>query len=139
MKKTNRLEKLAVKTTSWIGTPVSIIVHTIFFVGIFMLVYLGVGLDRILLVFTTVLSVEAIYLAIFIQMTVNRSVKSLTEVEGDIDEIEKDIDEIQEDVEDIQEEHREDDVQEARNEAALKKIETGLQKLLSDIENLKRN
>ena len=40
-----------------------------------------------LLVLTTLLSIEAIYLALFIQMSVNKTSKSLAEVEKDIDVI----------------------------------------------------
>lgn len=59
--------------------------------------------DRMLLVLTTVVSLEAIYLAIFIQMSLNRTRESLAEVEQDIDEIQEDVDEIQHDVDEIQE------------------------------------
>src|SRR3989344_5054930 len=65
--------------------------------------------SNILLILTTVVSLEAIYLSIFIQMSVNRHSQELEEVsEGieeiqeDVDEIQKDVDEIQEDVEEIQ-------------------------------------
>lgn len=54
-----------------------------------------------MLFLTTIVSLEAIYLAIFIQMTVNRNTEELQEVGQDIDEIQEDIDEIQEDVDDI--------------------------------------
>lgn len=137
MKNLNRLEKLALKITQWVGTPASIIIHTIIFSFIFALPFFGVGLNTMLLVLTTALSVEAIYLAIFIQLTVNHSARSLAEVEQDIDEIEKDIDEIQEDVEEIQEEHEEDDEQEAKTEEALEKIQGSLQKLSSYVESLR--
>ena len=56
-----------------------------------------------LLVLTTVLSLEAIYLAIFIQMSLNRTRESLAGVEVDIGEIQEDVGEIQEDVGEIQE------------------------------------
>ena len=42
--------------------------------------------DRMLLVLTTIVSLEAIYLSIFIQMTINFQQQSLEEVEQDIDE-----------------------------------------------------
>jgi peptidoglycan hydrolase CwlO-like protein len=56
-----------------------------------------------LLVLTTALSLEAIYLAIFIQMTVNANTASLREVEEDIDEIQEDVEELGEDLDEIQE------------------------------------
>jgi len=56
-----------------------------------------------LLILTTIVSLEAIYLSIFIQMSVNRQAKRLREVSEDIVEIQEDVEEIQEDVEEIQE------------------------------------
>lgn len=84
------LEKISIKLTDWVGTPVSLIIHTLFFVGIFALRYFGVTTDYILLVLTTAVSLEAIYLSIFIQMTVNRATESLEEVEEDIEGIQED-------------------------------------------------
>lgn len=62
-----------------------------------------VSWEIMLLVLTTLVSLEAIYLAIFIQITVNRHTQSLKEVEEDIEEIQEDVEELGEDVEDIQE------------------------------------
>ena len=53
----------------------------------FMLTFFGWELQKMLLVLTTLLSIEAIYLALFIQMSVNKTSKSLAEVEKDIDVI----------------------------------------------------
>ncbi len=97
------LEKLTIKVTEWIGTPVSILVHTIFFIGIFALNIFGVSFDSIMLLLTTAVSLEAIYLAIFIQISVNRSSTKIQDLQEDVEDIQEDIDEIQEDVEDIQE------------------------------------
>ncbi|MDP4010136.1 MAG: hypothetical protein Q8P53_04125 [Candidatus Shapirobacteria bacterium] len=99
------LEKNSEKLTNWIGTPSSIIVHTILFIGIFSLKLFGFTIDNILLVLTTAVSLEAIYLAIFIQMSVNRTTKSLTGVEKDIDNIQIGVREITED----QDEEEEDE------------------------------
>jgi hypothetical protein len=41
----------------------------------------------VLLVLTTLVSLEAIYLSIFIQMAVNRTAQSIKEVEEDFEEI----------------------------------------------------
>ncbi len=125
--------------TRWIGSTQSIVLHTIVFIGSFVAVYTGeVSLDRMLLVLTTVVSLEAIYLAIFIQMTINVQQESLEEVEADIDEIQEDIDEIQEDVEDIQEDAHEDEVRDVKEEKTLEEIRTGLAKLLVDFEKLNK-
>ncbi len=95
-------ERMALRFTRWVGSTSSIVVHTLAFIACFVLVFLGIQLDKVLLVLTTAVSLEAIYLAIFIQMTVNRNTQSLEEVEEDIDEIQKDVDEIQEDVDEIE-------------------------------------
>ena len=99
-----KFENFSKKVTRWIGSPQSIIVHTVFFVVIFSLHFFGFSSSDILLILTTIVSLEAIYLSIFIQMTVNKHAEELEEVSEDIEEIQEDVDEIQEDVEDIQEE-----------------------------------
>ncbi|HVV38746.1 MAG TPA: hypothetical protein VHD31_00235 [Candidatus Paceibacterota bacterium] len=99
-----KLEEVSFAITGWIGSVQSLVVHTIFFIGSFVAVIAElITFDRMLLVLTTVVSLEAIYLAIFIQMSLNRTRESLAEVEEDIDEIQEDVGDIQEDVEEIQE------------------------------------
>jgi len=92
------------KLTRWIGSPQSILIHTVFFIGIFSLRFLGVASADILLILTTIVSLEAIYLSILIQMTVNKHSEELEEVSEDIEEIQEDVEEIQENVDEIQEE-----------------------------------
>src|SRR3989344_509064 len=151
-----RLEKISVNATRWIGSIESLIVHTALFAGMFSLSFFGFDVDKILLVLTTILSLEAIYLAIFIQMTVNRNTMQLREVEKDIEEISEDIEDIQEDVEEISEdiediqedveEISEDEEQEVKeeelakkeNKLALAKLEKTLASLLKEIEELKK-
>jgi len=108
------LESASIKTTQWIGTPTSLVIHTIFFIGIFSMRNFGFSTEEILLILTTAVSLEAIYLAIFIQMTINRQEAKLHEVREDIEElgedveeIGKDVDELSEDIEDIQEDVQE--------------------------------
>jgi peptidoglycan hydrolase CwlO-like protein len=110
-----KFEDFSRKITRGIGSAESIVIHTIFFVAIFSLRFFGVKASDILLILTTIVSLEAIYLSIFIQMTVNRHSEELEEVSEelgevseDIEEIQEDLGEIQEDVEEIQEENRED-------------------------------
>lgn len=91
------------KITKWVGSVNSIILHTLFFIGMFSLHFFGISSETILLVLTTIVSLEAIYLAIFIQMTVNKHSEDLVEVSEDIEEIQEDVGEIQEDVEEISE------------------------------------
>ena len=130
-----RVEKTADLITKWIGSPASLLVHTLFFSACFALPALGIDFEEILLVLTTVVSLEAIYLAIFIQMTVNKTTESLEEVEEDIDEIQKDVDEIQEDVDEI----TDDEQKEEEDRITIEAIKTGMQKIISDIEKIKNN
>ena len=68
------LEKIANGIIWWVGSIPSLVLHTIFFIVSFALPVFGlVDFDKMLLVLTTVVSLEAIYLAIFIQMSVNKS------------------------------------------------------------------
>lgn len=123
----------------WIGSVQSVAFHTILFVAFFSLSILGfMPWNLMLLVLTTIVSLEAIYLAIFIQMTVNRHTKSLREVEHDIDEIEEDIDELQEDVEEMTEDDVKDVPRRQRQAAALETLTQDMQRMLRDLEELKR-
>jgi uncharacterized membrane protein len=145
------------KVTAWVGSLSSLIAHTVFFVICFISHLFGIAWDTILLVLTTVVSLEAIYLAIFIQMTVNDQAKSLDEVSEDIGEIqediagvekdidemqediagvEKDIDEIQEDIDEITEED-EEEVDEDKLQKSIDHIQISLQRLVQEVELLK--
>ncbi len=133
------IEVFSEKVSKWVGSSASLVLHTILFVSAFLLPALGVPFQDVLLVVTTIVSLEAIYLSIFIQMTVNRHAKELElvsediediqenveeiqegveEIEKDVDEIQRDVDEIQENVEEIQEdvEGIEEDVEEITEE-----------------------
>ncbi len=160
------LEHISERLTLWIGSPASIVLHTLFFVGIFALRFAGLATEQILLILTTAVSLEAIYLAIFIQMTVNRATKSLADVEEniedlgeevedlgeDIGELSQDIDRMGEEVEDIGEDVeelsedidriQEEDEQEAQSDlktrVAIDSIEESVRKLITEIETLKQ-
>lgn len=132
------LEIISEKLTGWIGTPLSIVVHTIFFIGIFSLKLFNFDVDDILLILTTAVSLEAIYLSIFIQMSVNKTKDSLASVEKDIDEIQEDVDDIQEDVEDLGEAEEEEDemiktIKDIEKRLAL------LHKEIVDVNNIRKN
>ncbi|MEK7579193.1 MAG: hypothetical protein AAB460_01520 [Patescibacteria group bacterium] len=92
------------KITRALGSPASLAIHTILFIGVFFLPYLGFSFDRVLLGLTTIVSLEAIYLSLFIQMTVNRNTESLQGVEEEIGEIQEDIGEITEDIDELYQE-----------------------------------
>ncbi len=144
------------RATKWIGSVQSLIVHTVIFVTAFIIPIFGVPIDRVLLVLTTILSLEAIYLAIFIQMSVNKNSDDIEEIQEDVEdiqeeiedigedveEIQKDIDEIQEDVEDIEEEHEkdyeEDRKLEKKEAKTLESIQATLAELHKEIESLKK-
>lgn len=138
-------ERISIKATRWIGSIGSLIIHTLFFVGCFILYFYEIPIDKILLVLTTVVSLEAIYLAIFIQMSVNRQARKLKavardvdEIQEDVEEIQKDVDEIQEDVEDIQEEEAIEEKEEKEDDDTLTRIENTLEKLIEEIIELKK-
>jgi low affinity Fe/Cu permease len=112
-----KFEDFSKKVTRFIGSPQSIIIHTIFFIGMFSLRFFGISSSDVLLILTTIVSLEAIYLSIFIQMTVNQHAEELEEVSEDIEGIQEDVGEIQENVEEIQEdvEDIQEEIQEEEN------------------------
>lgn len=140
----NKVADYSQKFTQWIGTPISILIHTLFFIGIFSLYLIGLNTDQILLILTTAVSLEAIYLAIFIQMTVNRNTASLQAVEEDIDELQEDVEDITEDVEEIsedigeiQEDETDDEKDKRETTQAIEDISKQLTKIAKDLEILK--
>ena len=166
MDKHSNIQKTALSVTRWVGSPTSIVTHTVVFIASFLAVSFGLlSFDRMLLVLTTIVSLEAIYLAIFIQMTINYQTEAIAGVEHDIDEIQEDVHEmgedlgeIQEDVEEISEDVDElqenveeitEDVEEMTEEEqaeatrkseqrnALSAIQKDIQRLLNDVERLK--
>lgn len=163
MRAQSDIEKTALTITRAVGSPPSIIVHSLFFLGAFAIAFFGfVDFDRMLLVLTTIVSLEAIYLAIFIQMTINYQGQAIAEVSEDVGEIQEDVEEISEDVGEIQEdvEELQEDVEEISEEVeemgeeveteeaaearrkseqkqTLGAIQEDLKRLLADIEGLK--
>ena len=98
----DNLQKTALAVTRWIGSPSSIVIHTVLFLLSFAAAALRfLEWNSMLLVLTTIVSLEAIYLAIFIQMTLNYQSQMIAAVEKDIDEIQEDVEEIQEDVDEL--------------------------------------
>lgn len=167
MTKAPRSRTAIEKFISGIGSVTSLVIHTIIFVSSFGVVLFGLlDLNTMLLVLTTALSLEAIYLAIFIQMTVNANTESLREVEEDIDEIQEDVEELGEDMVEIQEDIEEmsedvgeiqeeleelgDDIEELTEEdkeeedrekaqaTNLEKLTDDVRRILSDLESLKK-
>lgn len=120
--KNKQLEDLAIRVTELIGTPLSIIIHTALFVISFLFVLVGVEFNTVLLVLTTIVSLEAIYLSLFIQLSVNKNTASLEEVEEDIGEIAEDVEGLEGDVEGL--------------EGNIKKMRENMKELEADIEDI---
>ncbi|HEY0979964.1 MAG TPA: hypothetical protein VGE18_00970 [Candidatus Paceibacterota bacterium] len=166
-RKKAKLAKVADRATKSIGSMPSLFVHSVIFGGSFLLPVFGVvPFEQMLLILTTALSLEAIYLAIFIQMSVNKNTediediqedveeiqedieeieedvgeiqKDVDEIQEDIEEIEKDVDEIQEDIEEIEEDEKAEDTQQQKEFEALASIQEILTKLQGEIEQLKQ-
>lgn len=134
-----------------VGSVPSLILHSIAFTVFFLVALFGVvSWDTMLLVLTTIVSLEAIYLAIFIQMSVNENTLSLREVEEDIDEIQEDVEEITEDIDEIQEDVEEmneeelrevvmQQVHEAKDDGVvLEQLTKDVARVLADLEALKQ-
>lgn len=151
--KINKLNNKINTIIAWVGSFSSLIIHTIIFISCFLIGLIWKNWDTILLVLTTIVSLEAIYLSIFIQMSINRNTDSLEEVEKDIDEIQEDIDELQEDVEEIaedvediqedideiQEEDTQEESKEEHDRRLLKDIQDNILKITEDLQQLKKN
>ena len=65
-------DRFSDSVTEWMGSTESILIHTLLFAGFFSLRLFGISLEDVLLILTTIVSLEAIYLAIFIQRSVNK-------------------------------------------------------------------
>lgn len=117
---------------TWIGSTQSFALHTFLFLLSFTAVVFGtVALDTMLLILTTAVSLEAIYLAIFIQMSVNKNTVSLREVEEDIDEIE-------EELEDLTEEEKAEVIRDQVHAEAIEQLSGEVHRLLEIVESLKK-
>jgi len=156
-----KLQRTALALTYWIGSPTSIVIHTILFVASFSAPVLGfIEWNNMLLVLTTIVSLEAIYLSLFIQMTVNFTTdavedisedveeiqedvdeiqKDVDEIQGDVDELQEDVEDISEDVEEMSEDEKEDAAKEEVEQKTLATIQADLHKLMNDIEKLQQS
>jgi len=147
------------RIVAWTGSVPSLVVHTVAFAGAFAFGLWGAASwDTVLLVLTTIVSLEAIYLSLLIQITVNRQAQSIKEIEEDIEEVQEDVEEIsedidelqedveemsedveemQEDIEEMTEEEQEADAIEKQHTANLEQLTQDVKKLLLDLEALK--
>lgn len=139
----DQLEQIALSVTRGIGSIWSVIIHTLLFLFAFILILLGAPLDRVLLVLTTIVSLEAIYLSIFIQMSVNHQARAIASVEKEIDEIAEDVEGISHDVEEIAEdvegiaedvEEIQEDVEEMQED--IDEIQEDVEEIAEDVEEI---
>lgn len=72
-----KVEKIATYIMGWIGSTLSILTHTAIFLFFIIMCFLSPYTQEILLILTTVVSLEAIYLSIFIQMSMNTPFASI--------------------------------------------------------------
>lgn len=75
------LQRLPDAVVDWVGSIRSLVIHTILFTANFTLYLFGVSFDTILLILTTIVSIEAIYLAIFMQISINQQRDMIEEIE----------------------------------------------------------
>jgi hypothetical protein len=74
--------KLAEWIADKVGSPLSILIHTIFFI-LNLLLMLVMDVNRVLLILTTWVSLEAIYLALLTQLVVTNEKKRKENERGD--------------------------------------------------------
>lgn len=137
MKERSRKMRIIERVVDGMGSVKSLIIHTIVFAAFFLIAAFGfITLDSMLLILTTVVSLEAIYLSLLIQMTVNENTKSLREVEEDIEDIQEDVEELGEDIEDIQEdiEGISEDIDEIQED--VEEISEDLDEIQEDVEEM---
>ena len=134
--KASRVESIALAAPQYLGSPTSLIIHTCFFVGIFTLQLFGFSFDQIMLILTTLVSLEAIYLSLFIQMTVNQHAKQIEEVSEDMEDISEDVEEISKDIDTIQEDVEEisEDVEEISKD--IDTIQEDVKEISEDVEDI---
>lgn len=130
------IQKGSQKLTSWIGSTNSVIIHTVLFLFSFILPLTGIiSPDRMLLMLTTIVSLEAIYLSIFIQMSINMNNQNLETIQEDIEEMGENIEEMGENIEEMIEE--EDEIPLSKAEV-LSSIQTSLDILQKELNKLKK-
>ncbi|MEO5646011.1 MAG: hypothetical protein ABIO57_03005 [Candidatus Paceibacterota bacterium] len=126
------IERAAENATKWLGSTSSLIFHTILFIVSGSLPFFGVPFESVLLVVTTAVSLEAIYMNIFIQMAVNKNTADIEEIQEDVDEIQEDIEEIGEDVDEIQK-----DVDEIQED--VEGIEKDVDEIQKDVDEIQED
>jgi len=145
------IDGLSDRLTRWIGSTTSLLLHTLVFIFALLAHPLfGWELNSVLLVLTTAVSLEAIYLAIFIQRAVNTQGERLEDVEESIDDVEEALEDVEEALDEVEEgldevEEGLDDVEKSfkkrhpTSDASEEKLLTEIKTLLGAVEELLQN
>lgn len=134
------MEAGAANITKWVGSTASVTLHSILFVVAFSLPYAGImSFERMLLFLTTIVSLEAIYLSIFIQMSINMNNQNIEIIQEDIQGLGEDIEEISEDIEDISEDIEDisDDIEELGED--IEEISEDIEEIQKDVEEIQED
>ena len=142
--KSNIVDIVSDTIIGWMGSNVSVVLHTLFFLGALLSpVLFNLSFDTILLVLTTVVSLEAIYLSLFIQRSVNKQSIRLGDVEEALDDVEESVDNVEKALDDVEEsvdnvEKALDDVEESVDnvEKSLDDVEKALDETEEDIADI---
>ena len=133
------MEKGASNITKWVGSTMSVSLHTMLFAISFLLPAIGiVSFERMLLVLTTIVSLEAIYLSIFIQMSLNMNNQNIEIIQEDIEELGDEIEELGEDIEELGEDIEElgEDIEELGDD--IEELGEDLEELGEDLEEIQK-
>ena len=122
------IQKISLLIPLWIGSTKSLVIHTLFFIFPFSLYFFNIDFNTVMLILTTAVSLEAIYLSIFILMSGNIQIAAIKDIQENVEDIQEDVKEIQEDVEDIQE-----NVEEIQDEEEYDKILESIEKALKTL------
>ena len=126
------------KVTAWVGSTSSIVIHTFIFVAAFLSHWIfNWDFPSILLIVTTIVSLEAIYISIFIQRSVNLQAIRLIDVEESIDDVEEALDDVEEALDDVEESlsDKEDEADEISAET-LRQLERPMEELAGQMREL---
>ncbi len=148
-KKSKNIKSVDEVFTSYVGSMYSIYIHTFLF-SLFLTLpfFTDISFDFVLLILTTIVSLEAIYLALFIQISVNKQSKDIEEIQEDVEDISEDIEEISEDVEELSEDVEEvskdveeisEDVEEIQEDLEEAEKEEELEEKQEEIEEAREN
>jgi len=129
------LEKYSMKITGGIGSVPSLVIHTLFFIGIFTLALLDVSFDKIMLVLTINRTTAQLHA---VEKDIEEISEDIEEIQEDVEEIQEDVEDIQEDVEDIQEDETEEEKKDREDKKLLSSIENQLMTIVREIEELKK-